>query len=230
MLLNNLGRFALEQGDLERARSLLAGSIECFEQLGAEHSLAARSNLAEVHLRNGEFAKARELFGDVLAGANRASDELAVADIRLQLAWIACFEGSHQEAIRLVRETIPDYVRLGATLDSARCMFVAALACAAGGRLDDAARLVGAASATRQRLGRPPLLEGIYAHPIERLEHELRPEHYVAAYDEGAAMSFESALELLETALGAAAAPHMGTASPAASAANPRQLDPAPPE
>ena len=91
-------------------------------------------------------------------------------------------------------------------------MFVVALACAASGRLDDAARLVGAASATRQRLGRPPLLEGIYARPFERLEEKLRPERYVAAHDEGAAMSFESALELLQTALGAAP-PHMGTAT-----------------
>jgi tetratricopeptide (TPR) repeat protein len=196
--LNNLGLFALEQGDLDRATSLFEDSIKCFQQLGAGDSLPARHNLAEVLVRKRDFAKARRLFGDVL---KRVSDDLVVADIRLQLAWIACFEGSHEEAAQLVREALPNYVQIGAPLDSARCMFLAALVCAAREDFDDAARLVGAASATRQRLGRPPLLEGVYARPFQTLEQEVGRDRYVAAYDEGAAMSFEAAIELMQRAL-----------------------------
>ncbi len=199
--LNNLGRFALEQGDLERAKSLLEDSIECFEQLDADMSLAPRSNLAEALVRRREFAKARGLFQEVLAGAVRENDALAVADIRLQLAWIACFEHSYEDAAQLVREVLPTYVRIAASLDSARCMFVAALISAGRGRLDDAARLVGAASATRQRLGRPALLEDMYAHPFQTLEQELGRERYAAAHDDGAAMSFEKAIELTQGVL-----------------------------
>jgi predicted ATPase/class 3 adenylate cyclase len=199
--LNNLGRFALEQGDLEQATSLLEDSIECLEQLGAGRSLAPRNNLAVVLVRKGDFAKARQLFEDVLAGAKRESDDLVVADIWVELAWIAGFEGSYEEAARLVRAALPTYVRIGASLDSARCMFLAALVCAGGERLDLAARLVGAASATRQRLGRPALLEDIYVRPLQMLEQELGREPYVAAYDEGAAMSFEDAIELTQSAL-----------------------------
>ena len=199
--LNNLGRFALEQGDLERATSLFEESIECFEQLDADLSLAPRSNLAEVLVRKREFAKARGLFQEVLAGAMRANDALAVADIRLQLAWIACFEHSYEDAAQLVRELLPTYVRIAASLDCARCMFIAALISAGRGRLDDAARLVGAASAARQRLGRPALLEDMYAHPFQTLEQELGRERYAAAHDDGAAMSFEKAIELTQGVL-----------------------------
>jgi len=80
-------------------------------------------------------------------------------------------------------------------------MFLAALVCAGGERLDLAARLVGAANATRQRLGRPALLEDIYVRPLQMLEQELGREPYVAAYDEGAAMSFEDAIDLTQSAL-----------------------------
>ena len=155
--LNNLGRSALEQGDLERATSLLEDSIECSEQLDGDASLAPRHNLAEVLVRKGEFAKAQALFQEVLAGAMRMNDALAVADIRLQLAWIACFEHSYEDAAQLIREVLPTKLRIAGTLDCALCMFVAALISASRGRLDDAARLVGAASATRERLGRSPL-------------------------------------------------------------------------
>ena len=158
--LNNLGLFALERGDLERATSLLEDSIECQEQLDADASLPPRKNLAEVLVRKGEFAKARGLFQEVLAGAIRTNDALVVADVRLQLAWIACFEHSYEDAAQLVREALPTFVQIAASLDSALCMFVAALISAGRGRLDDAARLVGAASATRERLGRPPSWTG----------------------------------------------------------------------
>ena len=191
--LNNLGLFALEQGDLERATSLLEEAIECQEQFDAHASLPPRKNLAEVLVRKGEFAKARDLFQEVLAGATRTNDTLAVADIRLQLAWIACFEHSYEDAAQLIREVLPTYVRIAATLDSALCMFVAALISAGRGALDDAARLVGAANVTRERLGRPPALDGIYARPFETLEQQLGRQRYMSAYGEGAAMSFEDA-------------------------------------
>ena len=112
--LNNLGRFALEQGDLERATSLLEDSIECSEQLDADASLAPRHNLAEVLVRKREFAKARRLFQEVLAGVTRTNDALAVADTRLQLAWIACFEHSYEDAAQLIREALPTYLRVAA--------------------------------------------------------------------------------------------------------------------
>ena len=152
-------------------------------------------------VRKREFAKARGVFEEVLAGAMRANDALAVADTRLQLAWIACFEHLYEDAAQLVREALPTYVRVAASIDSARCMFVAALISAGRGRLDDAARLVGAASATRERFGRPPFLDGIYAHPFETLEQQLGRQRYMTAHGEGAATSFEDAIELLQSAL-----------------------------
>ena len=199
--LNNLGRFSLEQGDLERAILLLEDSIQCLEQLGAGQSLAPRNNLAEVLVRKGDFVRARELFEDVLAGAKRESNDLVVADIRLQLAWIYGFEGAFDKAGQLVGEVLPHYVRIGASLDSARCMFVAALVCAGRGRLDDAACLVGAASATRQRLGRPALLEDMYARPFQTLEQELGRERYATRYGLGAVMSFDDAIQLAQSVL-----------------------------
>ena len=200
--LNNLGRSALEQGDLERATSLLQESIEYLELQGSEDSLAPWNNLAEVHLLKGDFAKARGHFEAVLARAEHASYELSVADIRVQLAWIACFEHSYEAAAQFVRDALPNYVRIGASLDSARCLFVAALISAGRGHLDDAARLVGAASATRTRFGRPPFLEGdVYVRPFEMLEHELGGQRYQSAYSEGATASFEDAIDLLRSAL-----------------------------
>ncbi len=199
--LNNLGSFALERDDLERATSLLEESIECLEQIDADASLAPRHNLAEVLVRKREFAKARGLFHEVLAGAMHANDALGVADTRLQLAWIACFEHASEDAAQLVREALPTYQRVTASLDAGRCMFVAALVSAGRGRLDDAARLVGAASATRERLGRPPSLTGIYAQPFETLEQQLGRQRYMSAYSEGADMSFDDAIKLLQSAL-----------------------------
>jgi predicted ATPase len=198
--LNNLGRTALEQGDLERATSLLEESVECFKEPGVADT-APRNNLAEVLVHKGDFARARELFESVLADATRDGEYLAAANIRIELAWIAGFEGSYEEAAQLAREALPDYVRIGASLDSARCMFLAALVCAARGRLDDAAQLIGAASATRQRLGRPASPGEMYAQPFQALEAKLGRKRYAAAHDEGAAMSFENAIELTQSAL-----------------------------
>ena len=80
-------------------------------------------------------------------------------------------------------------------------MFVAALISAGRGRLDDAARLIGAASATRERFGQPPLLAGIYAEPFETLENSWGQQRYMRAYGEGAAMSFDDAIEVLQSTL-----------------------------
>lgn len=131
----------------------------------------------------------------------RMNDALAVADIRLQLAWIACFEHSYEDAAQLIREVLPTKLRIAGTLDCALCMFVAALVSAGRGRLDDAARLVGAANVTRERLGRPPSLEGIYARSFETLEQQLGRQRYMSAYGAGAATSFDDAIELLRNAL-----------------------------
>jgi hypothetical protein len=59
-----------------------------------------------VSLRKGDLAKARVMYEEVLAGAAHESNDLAVADTRVQLAWIAALAGAHEDAARLTRDAL----------------------------------------------------------------------------------------------------------------------------
>jgi predicted ATPase/DNA-binding SARP family transcriptional activator len=199
--LNNLGRIALEEGDVHDATTLFEEALAIHRQVDQRESLTPLRNLAEVSNRRGDLAKRRRLCEEVLVAARAWQDDLSVAEVLTDLAWIAAVERRHEDVAELAREALSLSGRVGNPGLVIACVLLAALVHASSERLDDAARLVGAASAESEQRGWPALPEGIYALPFEQLERELGDERYAAASAEGAALRFDHAVELAARAL-----------------------------
>ena len=199
--LNNLGCLALEEGDLDDATTLLEEALALHRQVDERESLTPLMNLARVANRRGDLVEQRRLFQEALEAARDWQDELSAAWALVDLASLAVVEGRYEDVAPLAGEALGFCVRVGALERITDCMLLAALVQASRGHRDDAALLLAAASAQRARCGWPALPEGMYARPFEALMRELGDERHAAARAEGAALSFEDAVELAAQAL-----------------------------
>jgi len=196
--LNTLGNIAVMTGDLDGGTSLYRQAIALLDERTA---IVPRRNLAGVAQRRGDLAEQRRLCEEVLADARAWQNDRAVAGVLLELAWIAVFEGRYVDAARLTEEALGSHLRMSQPGNVTECVLVAALVHASRGHRDAAARLVGAAVAERERRGWPAMPEPAHTPPFEALERDLGEARYAAMRAEGAALSFDVAVELAGRAL-----------------------------
>jgi len=196
--LNNLGIILLADGDLDGATALYRQAMALLDERA---SIVPRRNLAEVALRRGDLVERRRLCEDVLADARALRHDRAVSGTLVELAWVAAVERRYDDAARLADEALGLHVRMGLPGEVTECVLIAALVQAGRGYRDDAARLVGAATAHGVQRGWQELPEAIFKPPFEALEQALGEERYTAICAEGAALSFEVAVELAARAL-----------------------------
>jgi len=199
--LNNLGRSALEVGELDDATTLFEEALAIHRQVDERESLTPLRNLAEVANRRGDLAERRTLCEEVLLAARAWQDDLSVAEVLTDLAWVASVDGRYDDVAQLASEALGFHLRVGAPGVATACVLLTALVHASRGHRDEAARLLGAAAAERERRGWPAFPEGIYALPFDALERDLGEERYAAACEEGVALPFERAVELATRAL-----------------------------
>jgi tetratricopeptide (TPR) repeat protein len=198
--LNTLGTIAHTSGDVEAATALYRQAIALFDD--ERLAIVPRRNLAEVALHRGDLAERRRLCEDVLADARAWQNDRAVGGVLTELAWVAAVEGRYDDAARLAAEALEFHFRIGAIGEVTECVLIAALVQASRGYLDDAARLVGAATTQRVQRGWQAVPEAMYTPPFEALERELGEERHAAVCADGAALSFDVAVELAGRALG----------------------------
>jgi tetratricopeptide (TPR) repeat protein len=196
--LNNLGNILFSDGDLDGATALYRQAMALEDERAA---IVPRRNLAEVALRRGDLTERRRLCEDVLADARALRHDRAVSGILVELAWVAAVEGRYDDAARLAGEALGLHLRMGLPGEVTECVLIAALIHADRGYRDDAARLVGAATAHGVQRGWQELPEAIFKPPFEALERALGDERYAARCAEGAALSFDVAVELAARAL-----------------------------
>lgn len=196
--LNNLGNILFTEGDLDGATAFYRQAMALLDERA---SIVPRRNLAEVALQRGDLAERRRLCEDVLADARAMHHDRAVSGILVELAWVAAVEGRFDDAARCAGEALGLHLRMGLPGEVTECVLIAALVQSARGYRDDAARLVGAATANGVKRVWETLPEAIFKPPFEALEQALGEERYAAMCAEGAALSFDVAVDLAARAL-----------------------------
>jgi predicted ATPase len=204
--LNNLaGLVWRSEGDLERATALYKEALALRKPLAedpAESGVAILlGNLAQIAEVRGDFAEARRLAEESLVAARVEENDLSVADALEGLAWLDLFERNHETAAQLAEEALRIVLNIGGP-GSADSMMIAVLLHASRRNPEDAVRLVGAILGKDRRLDLPPWEEDpVYSHRIAALERDIGQDRYAALRSEGAAHSWDDAVELVIRAL-----------------------------
>ncbi len=164
--LGNLGLLALRQGEYAEARNLLDETLAIAEKLGDEWTVAlTHNNLGLIAFETGDYAQAKRHQEQSLAMLRELGHMAGVALLQSNLAMsdtglgdYASARRRHGEALTLLRQ-LDDGKANAAALEGVLHLFVALEQHAR------AARLAGAASALRDRIGAP-------LPPNEREQHE----------------------------------------------------------
>jgi non-specific serine/threonine protein kinase len=211
--LNNLGLECNQEGDHDRARARFEESLalarEAGDRRGASMSL---NNLAELSRQRGDFKAARPLYEEALAearvGGDRGNVALCLQNLGLLLLQVGDSEaarGYNLEALYIVRDLGLRALGVG-VIDGASG--VAALA----GNLALSARLHGASHALFHAMGiaRDPVNERLRAQALASVRPMLGEQAFAQAMAEGAALTYEAALDEARAWLEARVAPGTG--------------------
>jgi tetratricopeptide (TPR) repeat protein len=198
-VLNNLGMAFQDQGDLARARTCYEEGLALGYALDDWHVIAntlhCLSGLALV-ARDLDQAQARS--GEAITAARQHQFHTGIASGRVVQALIARRQGDLDRAMTLAREAL---VLCQATEDVR--MFgdgleVCAIIYASQGRAEQTARLLGAAGASRARIGMPRPMDGLIAGDIESAVASARAalgeEAWATAFAAGQALTLEVAV------------------------------------
>ncbi|HZU75230.1 MAG TPA: LuxR C-terminal-related transcriptional regulator, partial [Dehalococcoidia bacterium] len=209
----HVGLAALGQGQFAQSRAAIAEALGLYGRLGLrEQMYIGLGNLGALAHAEGNLVEARGYYEAALAGLEETGFQLAAAAQLDRLAEVARREGQLDRAWAFIERSLQLRARLAARAGIAEGLATAGMIAAAAGEPERAARLLGAAEARRQQIGMALLC--FYQEEHDRLVTALRNRigaNRLAGYwAEGAALSQEAALALVERPLrarGGAAVP-----------------------
>ncbi|HEV2236703.1 MAG TPA: tetratricopeptide repeat protein, partial [Ktedonobacterales bacterium] len=112
--LDGAGMLAYDQGELERAASLVAEGLQIRRKIGYVAGIRASSNnLALIAAEQGDYKRARDLHEENLAGARERDDKTDMANSLVNLAGVAAEQGELAEARRHYEESLTLYQQTG---------------------------------------------------------------------------------------------------------------------
>jgi len=112
--LNNLGVFTVDQGDLERAKSIYTESLELYRAIEDKWGIAAALNNLGIVLRlQGHYQQAKACFEQSLAIRQELGDKHSLALSFLNLGNIARHLGDHAQAQTLYEESLALFRQVG---------------------------------------------------------------------------------------------------------------------
>jgi predicted ATPase/DNA-binding SARP family transcriptional activator len=189
--LSILGAIAHYRGDLVAAAALYEEGAERARRLGELSFLSiALNNLAGIVFDDPQQrARAGELYAESLAAARELGSQELEAFALSGVGSVESDRGEHELAARGFREAIRIMVELGFNDRVAAISVQLAFSLIAMGDGEGAARLLGAASALRERAGIPPQPQEVeYVEEArDAAEAALGPERFAAAFAAGAA-------------------------------------------
>ena len=197
MALISLGQVALAQGEPAQARA----RFEAARRLSAELGLTMRAASATMFLARTEHAAgddeaASRLLAESLALFHQADDRHWAGAVVQGQAWTAHRQGDDRWAKRLYHASLTLLREAGTQADMLECLTEFAATIAATGQAELAARLFGAAAATRAALGiaLPAGSQVQYRCDVTAARAQLNEAGWDAAWAQGQAMTLEQAV------------------------------------
>jgi predicted ATPase len=195
--LDALGGVMACEGDFSRARTLREESLAILQELGSPYSVAsALCGLGEVALKAGDYATACERSAESLAIGRKLGMKPVVADALDGLGKATSRQGEHARAAGFCRESLALRREMEDRRGMAPCLEGLAGAAAAAGEAERAARVLGAAEALREALGRPlpPVERADYEREVGAVRAALGEKAFAAAWAAGRAMTLEQVI------------------------------------
>jgi predicted ATPase/DNA-binding SARP family transcriptional activator len=196
--LGNLGSIACDQGDYATARALYEQSLEIGREMGDKvtiaWSLCLSGNVAQAQ---GDSGAARALYEQSLALFRELGEKGGIGSALMNLGNVACSQGDYEAARALYEESLSIRYKLGHSPDIADSLEAFARLMQAANKPQRAARLWGATTLLRNRIGsrRAPDDQRKYDQQTEQARATLGEAAFIAAYEEGGAMTLEQAVE-----------------------------------
>ncbi|HVH51454.1 MAG TPA: adenylate/guanylate cyclase domain-containing protein [Gaiellaceae bacterium] len=187
---------AEERGELERAERLHEECIAISRADGRRPERQA-GDYAEFLLRQRRHAEAAELFEDCLSAARQHHDTFLVGRYTADIGALEMMEGRPAEALPRLSEGVRILYGLGERYGTVYCLPLLAEAYAALGDSERGAKLLGAADSQLEVTGLALWAEGARRREltVAVLRDALGQERYAELWAEGAAMSFDEAVD-----------------------------------
>jgi tetratricopeptide (TPR) repeat protein len=186
-----LGNVARDRGDFRAAEGLFVRSRELAEEMGGEvrdvFVAVANHNLGSVALSEGDLERAVGRYRAALSHYRAAADPYGVALTELYLGFVAIEAGRQDDAAGLLARALPVFQEMRFLQYTAECLEGIAAVAHARGEAEEAARLLGAASAVRERTGAPPspTLARVRERETVSTRAELGESAFAAAWADG---------------------------------------------
>ncbi|MGH4006590.1 MAG: LuxR C-terminal-related transcriptional regulator [Pseudonocardiaceae bacterium] len=200
-----LGRADIALGKLPEAREHLKAAVEAERRSGAVYMLTWHlALLGTLDRMDGNLDAAHCHAEEALEVARQLGSGWMQANVERLLGCLALAAGEATEAERYVHDALGRLIVKGFALDIPECLDVLAAVAATQDSFEEAARLLGAAAAGRQRLGivRFPLEPDFWATVEGTTREALGDDLYETAFAAGAALGIDEAVAYVRRARG----------------------------
>jgi tetratricopeptide (TPR) repeat protein len=191
-----LGFLPMIEGDYAKSRALFAEALPLFEQTGDPWAVCwSKVILGEAARCMGDYEAAAVLDRQALAIQRDLGDKHSMAITYNNLGYVALARRDYPEAARCLAESIRLFDETGSRSRALSGLAGFAAIALAGGRLERAARLFGAASALGEagRLTLEPSEQLVFERNLAALRERMDDAALQPAWSEGRAMTWEQA-------------------------------------
>jgi non-specific serine/threonine protein kinase len=200
--LSELGVFAEDRGDYDRAVEYYETALELYRKTGERSPLNIIMALVYAHLGvavwgKGDVRRAIAVWEEALERHRRLEDRWGVANVLEYLALAVCEQGDLDRAARLQRESLEMFLDLSSVVDVVDGVYNTATIAGYRGDARVSARLFGAADALNAAFVRAPAYPErlVYDRTREAVTGAIGPEAFTALYRAGGTLSLHQAAQ-----------------------------------
>jgi predicted ATPase/DNA-binding SARP family transcriptional activator len=201
--LGTLAEVAIDQDDPAAARLYLDECLIHFQEMGDRQKIAVSFvYLGTLANDEGDYALARKRIEDGLALFRQSGHRHGIAFALIHLGDVVTAQGDYAAARALLEESVAIYRTMGNTLGVVDGIERMAAVFQAAAEDERAVRLWSAAQVLRENIGarRSPREQKRYDDQVRRANTALSVEAFAGAWEAGAAMTMEQAIDLTVTA------------------------------
>ena len=196
-LLSLLAQFRILNGDIDVGEKYLEESIRLSQSNKRanawEHPKLVKSLIL---LTRGDYEQAYAILQEALMSAQETGNRMSYLWLRVRLGYVALRAGNLVEAHDLLAETLRDFHKDGYISGAVFALEGLATLLIATDKPEKAARLIGCADATREKIRdmRPVIEEADMYRNMAAILSKIGPSGFEVTYDEGRSMLLEEAV------------------------------------